>query len=332
MPFSEIMMSVMRYAEALRLAMTEEMERDDRVFICGEEVGQYQGTFRVTEGLLERFGARRVVDTPISETGISGLATGSAMAGLRPIAEFMTWSFALEAMDVLVNHAAKITYMSGGRVKCPAVFRGPAGTGNQLSAQHSQSLEAWYAHIPGFKIAMPATPEDAKGLLKTAIRDDSPVIFMEHAGLYAQRGEVPDDPEFTVPFGLAAIRRTGSDVTLISYSHMVGSCLKAAEVLEKEGVSCEVIDLRTIVPLDTEAITASIRHTHRAVVAQEEWKSVSIVSELASLIYELCFDDLDAPVERVGGPMTPMPYAKNLERAAIPNEKNVIEAIRKVLA
>src|SRR5512138_3333111 len=226
-------MPTMRYAEALRLAMAEEMERDENVFVLGEEVAQYQGTFRVTEGLLSRFGPTRVVDTPISEIGIAGMATGAAMAGMRPIAEFMTWSFALEAMDQLVNHAAKITYMSGGRIHCPVVFRGPAGVGGQLSAQHSQSLEAWYAHTPGFKVVMPATPADAKGLLKTAIRDDNPVIFMEHAGLYAQRGEVPDDLDFTVPFGQAAVRREGKDVTIVAYSHMVGTCMRAADTLSK---------------------------------------------------------------------------------------------------
>src|SRR2546421_1900230 len=255
-------MPVMRYAEALRLAMTEEMERDDRVFICGEEVGQYQGTYRVTEGLLDHFGPRRVVDTPISEIGIAGLATGAAMAGLRPIAEFMTWSFALEAMDQLVNHAAKITYMSGGRIRCPVVFRGPAGVGGQLSAQHSQSLESWYAHTPGFKVVMPASPADAKGLLKTAIRDDNPVIFMEHTALYSQKDEVPDDPGFTVPFGKASVRRKGSDITLVSYSHMVVTCLKAAETLAQDGIECEVIDLRTLVPLDMDTITESVRKTH----------------------------------------------------------------------
>src|SRR6185503_749936 len=198
-------MPAMRYQEALRLAMTEEMERDDRVFVLGEEVGQYQGTYRVTEGMQQKFGPKRVVDTPISEIGIAGMATGAAMVGLRPVAEFMTWSFALEAMDQLVNHAAKITYMSGGRIQCPVVFRGPAGVGGQLSAQHSQSLESWYAHTPGFKIALPATPADAKGLLKTAIRDNNPVISMEHAGLYGDQGDVPDDPEFTIPFGKAAV-------------------------------------------------------------------------------------------------------------------------------
>src|SRR5919204_408493 len=202
-------MATMRYQQALRLAMTEEMERDENVFILGEEVGQYQGTYRVTEGLLQKFGPRRVLDTPISEIGIAGFATGAAMTGLRPVAEFMTWSFALEAMDQLVNHAAKITYMSGGRIHCPVVFRGPAGVGTQLSAQHSQSLESWYAHTPGFKVATPATPADAKGLLKTAIRDPNPVIFMEHTALYPQRAEVPDDPEYTVPFRVAAVRREG---------------------------------------------------------------------------------------------------------------------------
>jgi pyruvate dehydrogenase E1 component beta subunit len=325
-------MAVMRYAEALRLAMTEEMERDENVFICGEEVGQYQGTYRVTEGMLQKFGARRVVDTPISEIGIAGLATGAAMAGLRPIAEFMTWSFALEAMDQLVNHAAKITYMSGGRISCPVVFRGPAGVGTQLSAQHSQSLESWYAHTPGFKVVMPSTPADAKGLLKSAIRDPNPIIFMENAGIYGQRGEVPEDPEFLVPFGQAAVRREGKDITLVSYSNMVLKCLKAAEALEKDGIDCEVIDLRTLVPLDMDTVAASVRKTHRAVVAQEEWKNVGMVSEIASRIYEQAFDDLDAPVERVGGADVPMPYAKNLERAAIPTDQDVIAAVKRALA
>jgi pyruvate dehydrogenase E1 component beta subunit len=312
--------------------MAEEMERDEGVFICGEEVGQYQGTFRVTEGLMQRFGARRVLDTPISEIGIAGLATGAAMAGLRPIAEFMTWSFALSAMDQIVNHAAKITYMSGGRIHCPVVFRGPAGTGNQLSAQHSQSLESWFAHVPGLKVAMPATPADAKGLLKTAIRDDNPVILMEHAGLYAQRGEVPEDPDFCVPFGAAAIRREGKDITLVGYSLMVTRCLKAAEALDKDGISCEVIDLRTLVPLDMNTVVASVRRTHRAVVAQEEWRNVGVGAEIASRVYEQAFDELDAPVERVGGADVPMPYARNIERAAIASEDDIIAAVRRAVA
>jgi pyruvate dehydrogenase E1 component beta subunit len=325
-------MAVMRYSEALRLALREEMERDEDVFLCGEDIGQYQGASRVTEGLLQRFGPRRVVDTPISEIGIAGMATGAAMVGLRPVAEFMTWSFALSAMDQLVNHAAKITYMSSGRIRCPVVFRGPAGVGNQLSAQHSQSLEAWYTHVPGFKVVMPSTPADAKGLLKTAIRDDNPVIFMEHAGLYPQRGDVPEDPEFTVPFGQAAIRREGKDVTIVSYSHMLITCLKAAENLAREGIQCEVIDLRTLVPLDMESILRSIRKTHRAVVAQEEWRNVGFMAELAARIYEQAFDELDAPIERVGGADVPMPYAKNLERAAIPSEYDIVAAVKRVIA
>jgi pyruvate dehydrogenase E1 component beta subunit len=322
----------MRYQEALRLAMTEEMERDENVFICGEEVGQYQGTYRVTEGLLQKFGPRRVVDTPISEIGIAGMATGSAMAGLRPIAEFMTWSFALEAMDVLVNHASKITYMSGGRIQCPVVFRGPAGVGGQLSAQHSQSLESWYCHTPGFKVVLPSTPADVYGLMKSAIRDPNPIIFMEHTALYPLKGEVPDNKDFTIPFGKAAVRREGSDISLISYSNMVVKCLKAAEALEKDGIHCEVIDLRTLVPLDMDTVVNSVRKTHRAVVAHEEWKNVGIGAEISARIYEQAFDHLDAPVERIGGADVPMPYAKNLERAAIPTDQDVIAAVKRALS
>lgn len=325
-------MATMRYQQAVRLALTEEMERDPTVFLCGEEIGQYQGTYRVTEGLLDRFGPMRVVDTPISEIGIAGMATGAAMAGLRPVAEFMTWSFALEAMDQLVNHAAKITYMSGGRIQCPVVFRGPAGVGTQLSAQHSQSLESWYAHTPGFKVVMPAFPADAKGLLKTAIRDPNPIVFMEHAGLYGLQGDVPEDPEFLIPFGQAAIRREGTDVTLISYSRGVHLCLKAAEALARDGIACEVIDLRTLVPLDIETVLQSVRKTHRAVVVHEEWKNVGFGAELSARIHEHAFYDLDAPVERVAGADVPMPYAKNLERAAIPNDNDVIAAVKRTLS
>ncbi len=325
-------MSRMRYREAVLLALTEEMERDPNVFICGEEVGQYQGTYRVTEGLYQKFGQRRVVDTPISEIGISGLATGAAMAGLRPVAEFMTWSFAMEAMDQLVNHAAKITYMSGGRIHCPVVFRGPAGVGTQLSAQHSHSLEAWFAHTPGFKVAMPYTASDAKGLLKTAIRDENPVIFMEHAGLYGAQGEVPDDPEFMVPFGAASILREGSDISLISYSRGVQFCMKAAEALAQENISCEVIDLRTLVPLDMDTLLESIGKTHHAVIVHEEWRNGGFGAELSARIHEQAFDELDAPVERVAGADVPMPYAKNLERAAIPNFEDVIAAAKRALA
>lgn len=321
----------MRYKEALSAALTEELERDPDVFLCGEEIGQYQGTYRVTEGLLERFGPRRIVDTPISEIGIAGLATGAAMAGLRPVAEFMTWSFALSAMDQIVNHASKIHYMSGGRIRCPVVFRGPVGRGGQLSAQHSMSLESWYAHSPGLKVVAPATPADAKGLLKTAIRDDDPVIFMEHTALYGNKAEVPSDPAFTVPFGVAEVRRGGRDVTIVAYSNMVGKSLKAAEILVEDGIDCEVIDLRTLVPLDMETVVRSVSKTHRAVVAQEDWKNAGFGAEIAARIYELAFDELDAPVERVGGADVPMPYAKNLERAAIPTERDVATAVRRAL-
>ncbi|MBM3494901.1 MAG: alpha-ketoacid dehydrogenase subunit beta, partial [Armatimonadetes bacterium] len=237
----------------------------------------------------------------------------------------------LSAMDQIVNHAAKITYMSGGRITCPAVFRGPAGTGNQLSAQHSQSLESWFAHTPGLKVAMPYTPADAKGLLKTAIRDNSPVIFMEHAGLYAQRGEVPDDPEFTVPFGQAVVRREGADVTLVAYSLMVGKCLKVAETLEAGGVSCEVLDLRTLTPLDMDTVVASVAKTHRVVVVQEEWRNVGIAAEIAARLADVAFDELDAPIRRVGGADVPMPYARELEQAAIPGEDAIIAAVRAVV-
>ena len=324
-------MAVMRYLQAVRLAMTEEMRRDPKVFILGEEVAQYQGTYRVTEGMLQEFGPERVVDTPISEIGIAGMATGAAMTGLRPVAEFMTWSFALSAMDQLVNHAAKITYMSGGRIQCPVVFRGPAGVGTQLSAQHSHSLESWFAHTPGFKVAMPATPADAKGLLKTAIRDNNPVIFMEHAGLYGLSGEVPEDPDFMVPFGQAVVRREGTDITLIGYSRGLQMCLKAAETLAKDNISAEVIDLRTLVPLDMDTVVASLKKTHRAVVVQEEWRNVGFAAEVATRIYEQAFDEMDSPVERVAGADVPMPYAKNLERAAIPTDADVVAAAKRAL-
>ncbi len=322
----------MTYREALRQALTEEMERDPGVFILGEEVGRYQGTFRVTEGLLQRFGEMRVVDTPISESGIAGMAIGAAMIGLRPVAEFMTFSFALIAADQLVNHAAKILYMFGGQIAVPVVFRGPAGGGAQLSAQHSHSLESWYAHIPGLKVVTPATPADAKGMLKTAIRDNNPVIFMEHAKLYSTRGEVPED-DYTVPFGVAEVKREGSDVTLISYSQPVLLALQAAAKLaETEGIDCEVIDLRSLQPLDMETILRSIRKTHRAVVVHEDHRNVGFGAEVVARVQELAFDELDAPVLRVASADVPIPYARNLERAAFPSEEDIIRAVKRVLA
>lgn len=325
-------MAVITYREALRQALTEEMERDPGVFILGEEVGRYQGTFRVTEGLLQRFGEVRVVDTPISEAGIAGMAIGAAMIGLRPVAEFMTFSFALIAADQLVNHAAKILYMFGGQIAVPVVFRGPAGGGAQLSAQHSHSLESWYAHIPGLKVVTPATPADAKGMLKTAIRDNNPVIFMEHAKLYSTRAEVPEG-EYTVPFGVADIKREGHDVTIIAYSQPVLLSLHAAEKLaETEGVECEVIDLRSLQPLDMDTVLHSIRKTHRAVVVHEDHRNVGFGAEVVARIQELAFDELDAPVLRVASADVPIPYARNLERAAFPSEEDIVRAVKRVLA
>lgn len=324
-------MALITYREALRQALTEEMERDPDVFLLGEEIGRYQGTFRVTEGLLQRFGEMRVVDTPISEAGIAGMAIGAAMIGLRPVAEFMTFSFALIAMDQIVNHAAKILYMFGGQIRVPVVFRGPAGGGAQLSAQHSHSLESWYAHIPGLKVVAPATPADAKGMLKTAIRDDNPVIFMEHAKLYSTRGEVPDG-EYTIPFGSAEVKRKGQDVTIITYSQPLLLALHAAEKLaETEGIECEVIDLRSLQPLDMDTILRSVRKTHRAVVVHEDHRNVGFGAEVVARIQELAFDDLDAPVLRVAGADVPIPYARNLERAAFPSEEDIIRAVKRVL-
>lgn len=325
-------MAVITYREALRQALQEEMERDPNVFLVGEEIGRYQGTFRVTEGLLQRFGEMRVVDTPISESGIAGLAIGAAMIGLRPVAEFMTFSFALIAADQIVNHAAKMLYMFGGQIQAPVVFRGPAGGGAQLSAQHSHSLEAWYAHIPGLKVVTPATPADAKGLLKTAIRDDNPVIFMEHAKLYSTRGEVPDG-EYTIPFGVAEVKREGRDVTVVTYSQPVLLALQAAQKLaEQDGIECEVIDLRSLQPLDMDAILRSVSKTHRVVVVHEDHRNVGFGAEIVARIQELAFDELDAPILRVAGADVPIPYARNLERVAFPSEEDVIRAVRRVLA
>lgn len=320
----------MTYREALRQALIEELDRDPNVFLLGEDIGRYQGTFRVTQGLFEKYGAKRVLDTPIVEPSIVGLATGSAMVGLRPVVEMMTMSFSILAMDQIINHTAKIHYMTGGRVTVPIVIRGPGGAAHQLSAQHSHSLEGWYAHVPGLKVVAPATAEDAYGMLKAAIRDDNPVIFTENPGLYAIKGEIPDDPNYTVPFGVARIAREGKDLTLVAYSRMVHVCLEAAEQLSKEGIEAEVIDLRSLLPLDTKTIYDSVKKTHRAVVVYEDWRSGGFGAEIAARIGEECFDDLDAQVMRVGGLNVPMPYARNLELECIPNAQDVIEAVRKM--
>jgi pyruvate dehydrogenase E1 component beta subunit len=341
--------ATMTYRDALRQAIVEEMDRDPDVFCIGEDIGKYKGTFRVTDGLYDKYCVepkdwlrppfnkqlndgigRRVIDTPIVEPAIVGFATGAAMAGLRPIVEMMTMSFSILAIDQIVNHAAKIHYMTGGQISVPLVVRGPGGAANQLSAQHSHSMEGWYAHVPGLKVVAPAFPACAKGLFKQAVRDDNPVIFTENPGLYGVKGEVSDDTDYTIPFGKAQIAREGKDVSLVAYSRMVHVCLKAAEKLQEDGISAEVVDVRSLLPLDTETIYASVRKTNRAVVVYEDWRSGGFGAEIAARIGEDCFDDLDAPVGRVGGLNVPMPYARVLELECIPNEANVIECVRKI--
>ncbi len=320
------------YRDAIRDAMMEEMDRDPSVLIMGEDIGVYEGTFRITAGMLKKYGAKRVIDTPIAEAGMVGTAVGMAMLGLRPIVEMMTMNFAIVAADQILNHAAKIRYFSGGQVDIPMVIRGPQGAGVQLSAQHSQSFESFYAHFPGIHVVVPATPADAKGLLKTAIRGRDPVIFLESAALYGMKGEVPDDPDFTVPFGKSRVAREGKDVTIVSYSRMLQLSLAAADQLSKEdGIEVEVIDLRTLRPLDMEPAYASVAKTHRAVVVQEQWKPFGPAAEIAQSITENMFDELDAPVARVTGEDVPMPYARNLELLATPHEPDIIRAVKRVL-
>jgi pyruvate dehydrogenase E1 component beta subunit len=321
-------MPVITYREALRRALTEEMERDPEVFVIGEEVAQYQGTFRVTEGLLDRFSEERVIDTPISEEGFTAVSVGAAMMGLKPVVEFMTINFAIRAMDQIVNHAAKMLYMSGGQFNMPMVIRGPNGKGERLAAQHSHALENWFICMPGLKVVLPSTPEDACGMLKAAIRDPNPVVFLEHAALYTMKGEVPEGMEPT-PLGEAVVRREGRDVTLVSYSRMANICLQAAETLAEQGIEAEVLDLRSLVPLDEERLAESVARTHRAVVVTEESRTGSAASEIVARIYGLAFDELDAPVEMVTGPDTPLPYARNLEKLWAPDETAIVEAARR---
>jgi pyruvate dehydrogenase E1 component subunit beta len=323
-------MPVITYREALKSAMAEEMERDERVVLIGEDIGVYGGTHLVTDGLLERFGDKRVIDTPISEGGFTGAAIGMAMTGLRPIVEMMTWNFSFQAVDQIIQNAAKIRYFSGGQASVPMVIRGPNGGGVQLSAQHTHSLEGFYGHFPGLKVVSPVTPYDAKGMMIEAIRDPDPVIFLEAGALYGTKGDVPEG-EFTVPFGKARIAREGTDVTLIGYGRQVNMLLKAADELAKEDISAEVIDLRSIRPFDVNTIVESVRKTHRAVVVQEQWRWFSVASEVAAIIQEQAFDELDAPIERVSGAEAPAPYARNLEQAAFPSEQQVVEAARRAL-
>lgn len=320
------------YRDAIREAMIEEMDRDPRVLIMGEDIGVYEGTFRITAGMLKKYGPKRVIDTPIAEAGMAGTAVGMAMLGLRPIVEMMTMNFAIVAADQILNHAAKVRYFSGGQVDVPVVIRGPQGAGVQLSAQHSQTFESFYAHFPGINVAVPATPADAKGMLKTALRGRDPVIFLESAALYGMKGEVPDDPDFTVPFGVSRVAREGSDVTIVSFGRMLQLSLIAAEKLSADdGIEAEVIDLRTMRPLDLEPAYASVAKTHRCVVVQEQWKPFGAGAEISASITETAFDELDAPVERVAGADVPMPYARSLELLATPKEEDVMAAVKRVL-
>jgi pyruvate dehydrogenase E1 component beta subunit len=323
-------MTVITYREALGAALREEMQRDDRVFLMGEEVGVYQGAYKVSKGLLQEFGEMRVVDTPISELGFAGVGVGSAMVGLRPVIEFMTWNFALLALDQVVNSAAKMLYMSGGQYPMPIVFRGPNGAALQLSAQHSQAWESWLAHIPGLKVVTPSTPKDAKGLLKAAIRDDNPVIVLEGEMLYNTKGEVPDE-DYIIPIGVAELKREGEHCSIITNGKMVLVALQVAEALAKDGINCDVLDLRTVRPMDVAAIATSVKKTNRAVVLEEGWELCGIGAQVVDYVQRECFDWLDAPVIRVHQADTPMPYAKNLERHAKPDAAKCIAAVRKVL-
>ncbi len=320
----------MTVREALRDAMAEEMRRDPDVLLLGEEVAEYQGAYKVSQGLLQEFGARRVIDTPITEQGFAGLGIGAAFAGLRPIVEFMTFNFAMQAMDQLVNSAAKTRYMSGGQMAAPIVFRGPNGIASRVAAQHSQCYASWYAHVPGLKVVAPYTGADHKGLLKSAIRDPNPVIFLEHELVYGESFAVPEDPEYLVPIGKARIARAGDHVTITAFSRMVKLALQAADELAKGGISAEIIDLRTLRPFDVETVVASVKKTNRIVSVEEGWPFAGIGSEIAAIVMEECFDWLDAPLKRVTGKDVPLPYAANLERLAVPQVEDIVAAARAV--
>ena len=320
----------MTVREALRDAMAEEMRRDESVFLMGEEVAQYEGAYKVSQGLLAEFGDKRVIDTPITEHGFTGVGIGAAFAGLRPIVEFMTFNFAMQAMDQLINSAAKTSYMSGGQMRCPVVFRGPNGAAARVGAQHSQCFASWYAHVPGLKVVAPWSAADAKGLLKSAIRDPNPVIFLENEILYGQTFDVPTDADRTVPIGKARVVRDGSDVTIVAFSIMVGKALEAARTLAEEGIEAEVIDLRSIRPLDIDTIVTSVKKTNRVVAAEEGWAFAGIGAEIAAIVMDQAFDWLDAPVARVAAEDVPLPYAANLERLALPQADDIVKAAKAV--
>jgi pyruvate dehydrogenase E1 component beta subunit len=322
--------AVITMREALNQAMKEEMRRDASVFLLGEEVGQYQGAYKITTGMVQEFGEWRVRDTPIAEEAISGIAVGAAFVGMRPIAEMMTFNFALLALDQIVNHAAKYRYMSGGQIRCPMVMRGPSGAAAQVAAQHSQAFESWFVHVPGLVVVMPSTPKDAKGLLKSAIRDDNPVILMENEVLYNLKGEVPEE-EFTIPLGLAEVKRPGKDVTIVAWSRSTQFALQAAELLAADGVEAEVVDPRTLRPLDEDVIFDSVRRTNRCVVVEEGWRYAGFGAEIADRVQRECFDSLDAPVIRVTAADVPMPYSRMLEKAFLPQPEKVVQAVHQVL-
>jgi pyruvate dehydrogenase E1 component subunit beta len=322
--------AVISFREALNQAMSEEMERDPHVFLMGEEVGHYQGAYKVSQGMLQRFGEKRVVDTPIAECGFAGVGVGAAMVGLRPIVEFMTFNFSLVAIDQLINNAAKIRQMSGGQFTIPIVFRGPGGAAVQVAAQHSQSFESFYSYVPGLKVVMPSVPADAKGLLKSAIRDDNPVVFIEGELLYSLTGEVPPG-EYVIPLGKADVKRAGKDCTVVAWSKMLHTALEAAKQLEKEGVDVEVVDPRTLRPLDEATVVDSVKKTHRCVIVEEGWPMCGYGAEVAYRVQRGCLDWLDAPVERVTSDDVPMPYARNLELEVVPSAKDVVAAIKRAM-
>ena len=324
-------MAVITYREALNQALREEMERDPDVFLMGEEVAEYDGAYKVSKGMLADFGEQRIVDTPISELGFTGLGVGAAMAGLRPVIEFMTFNFAFLAIDQVINNAAKMHYMSEGQFSIPIVFRGPTGAALQLSAQHSQACETYYSHAPGCKVVTPGTPADAKGLLKAAIRDNDPVAFMEGELLYNLKGEVPDDDDFVIPLGVADLKREGSDVSIVTHGKMINIALQAAGKLEKDGIEADVLDLRTIRPLDMDAILETVKKTNRVVYVEEGWPYAGTGAQIVAMIKEEAFDHLDAPILRVTQADIPMPYAKNLEALAKPSMQHVVDAVNKVL-
>jgi pyruvate dehydrogenase E1 component beta subunit len=323
-------MPAVTYRDALNQALREELQRDDRVFLMGEEVGVYQGAYKVSKGLLQEFGEMRVVDTPITELGFAGVGVGAAMVGLRPVIEFMTWNFAVLALDQVLNSAAKMLYMSGGQFNIPIVFRGPNGAALQLAAQHSQAFDSWLAHVPGLKVVSPGTPYDAKGLLKSAIRDDNPVIVLEGEMLYNTKGDVPEE-DYVIPIGAADLKREGDHCSIITYGKSVLTAMQAADQLVKQDIRVDVVDLRTIRPMNVDSIVASVRKTNRAVVLEEGWPVAGLGAQIVDHIQRLCFDDLDAPVVRVHQEDVPMPYARNLERAAKPDAAKTIAAVRKVM-